>query len=197
MRPTITQALTRRRAAHAAGLSLVAALALVASSALGGCAPFAGGGSGRPTTAPTATTPTPAIQGQLARAVHLNIWGLGVEHLDTVYDAQHTTAKVTITLGGTVPNTDLKASAAQALTKAFCLMAQQALWTSDVPLDEATVIVQGPEQDPYSGVIVEVYGEAVVEASTAQRIAWASVTADGAWQIYDREYLRTAFQDTD
>jgi hypothetical protein len=173
----------------------VLVLAFVVGVAVGGCAPFAGGGGATGATAPTAqTTPTPAIQGQLAQVVYLNIWGLGVQKLETTYDVQHTTAKVTITLGGTTPNTETKASAAQELTKAFCLMAQQALWTSGAQLDEATVIVQGPLQDEYADTIVDAYGVAVVEAGTAQRIPWATVSVDSAWQAYDHAFLRGSFE---
>jgi hypothetical protein len=173
--------------------ALVLLAVLVAGLVVGGCAPFGGQTSG--TTA--SPTPTHSVQDQLAHEVLLNTWGLGVQKLETTYDAQHATVQVTITLGGTVPNSDVKASAAEELTKAFCLMAQQALWTSAVPLNAAKVLVQGPEQDPYAGVVTAVYGEAIVEASTARKIDWAAVTADAAWRTYDHEFPRTAFQTID
>ncbi len=175
---------------------LALAACIAASVMVAGCSPFAGGngGSAQATAPAGPATPTPAIQGQLARAVYLNIWGLGVQKLETAYDAQHTTVKVTITLGGTIPNTEVKASAADELTKAFCLMAQQAVWTSGAQLAEATVTVQGPIQDEYADTIVDAYGVAVVEAPTAQRITWATVSADNAWQDYDRVFLRESFE---
>lgn len=186
----------------------VALLALAAGMtlavALGGCTPFAGGsGAAGATPAAAQPSPTPTTQEQLAQRVDLAVWGLGVQKLETVYDAPHATASVTITLGGATPNTDTKVSAAQELTKAFCLMAQQALWTSGVPLDAVTVTVRGPIQDPYAGAIVDVYGTAVIGARAARAVKWgggltasgspAGVSADDAWRAYDQVFLRQNF----
>ncbi len=55
-------------------------------------------------------------------------------------------------------------------------------------------MVQGPLQDEYADTIVDAYGIAVVEAHTAQRISWAAVSADSAWQDYDRAFLRESFE---
>ncbi len=55
-------------------------------------------------------------------------------------------------------------------------------------------MVQGPLQDEYADTIVDAYGIAVVEARTAQRITWAAVSADSAWQDYDRVFLRESFE---
>jgi hypothetical protein len=165
---------------------------LATGTALAGCGPFGGGSSSRATT--TQPTPTSSVQGQLAHTVYLAIWGLGVQKLDTTYDAQHATVTVNITLGGTIPNTAVKASAAQELTKGFCLMAQQALWTSGTQLSQVTVNVRGPLQDEYGDTIVDVYGEAVVVASTAHKIPWSTVSVDAAWQAYDHEFLRSDFE---
>lgn len=194
----------RHRAVRASSLAGFLALALCV--ALGGCSPFAGGGQsgGATSTSAGQSTPTSTTQEQLAHLMYLDIWGLGVQKLETAYDAQHATVKVTITLGGTTPNTNAKADAAQELTKSFCLMAQQALWTtSGVPLNAATVTILGPMQDEYADTIVDTYGVATVEARTGQRINWGQiitdsgfstgVSADSAWQEYDHVFLRRTF----
>lgn len=179
----------RRRAAVAA---LLLWLMLWLMLALAACAPFGSGGASSQANG-VQPTPTSASQGQLAHAVLLAVWGTGVRSLTTSYDATHESATVTITLDGTVPNTRVKVSAAQELTKAFCLMALQALWTSGVPLESTLVVVQGPTQDEYANIITQQYGVVTLEASVARRIDWNVVTADGAWQQYDHEFLRSSF----
>jgi hypothetical protein len=175
--------------------SLVVALTVGSGLILAGCvAPSGGDGALHKAAAPT---PTSTVQGQLAHRVDVNVWHLGVQSLETTYDAQRDTAGVTITLGGTTPNTSVKVSAAQELTKAFCLMAEQTLWTSGATLDEVTVTVQGSYQDPYSGLVIAAYGVATVEAPTAHRIPWASIGADAAWQAYDHVFLREIFETID
>jgi hypothetical protein len=174
--------------------ALAVALALVSGLIIAGCMSESGGGTQPKAVAPTPTSP---LQGQLAHRVDLHVWQLGVQRLETTYAAQHATVQVTITLGGTTPNTSVKVHAAQELTKAFCLMAEQALWTSGVALDEVTVTVQGPYQDPYSGLITAAYGVATVEARTAQRLSWTTTSIDAAWQAYDHVFLREIFETTD
>jgi hypothetical protein len=100
-----------------------------------------------------AKTPTPVAQGELAKAAMLNLWGLSVKQVQTAYQPQDASVTVTITLGGTVPSTPLEISAANDLTKSFCLMALQALWTSGTPLGRTIVLVQGPTQDEYANTI--------------------------------------------
>lgn len=140
-------------------------------------------------------TPAPAFTGHgpLASIVDPAIWGAGVQSVDTSFDEAHAQASVTITLGGTVPNTDAKTSAAQELAKGFCFMAEQALWTNGIPFSEVKVIVQGPSQDEYANLITSAYAVAVVEAKTGQAIPWATTTADTAWQAYDSEFLTESF----
>lgn len=179
----------------AAARFALAALALAAGVIAAGCAPFSGNGSSG-VASPTATAqaaPASPIQGQLAEAVHFAVWGLGVQKIDTAYDATNASVKVQITLGGSVPNTDAKVAAAQELTKAFCLMAQQALWTSGVRLTEANVIIMGPVQEEYGGYQNGVYGTSAVKAGTAQGIKWAAAGIDDTWQRYDDTFLQSVF----
>jgi len=138
-------------------------------------------------------TPISTAQGQLAEAVSLNVWRTGVQSLTTTYDAKRAYAKVTITLGGSVPNTPLKVSAAQELTRSLCLMVLQALWTSGVALSQTDVLVQGPAQDIYADVTSQPYGEVTLRASAAQRIAWSTISADAAWNAYDFAFLQGDF----
>lgn len=116
-----------------------------------------------------------------------------MQKLETTYDPQHTSATVTITLGGTVPYRPTQISAAQELTKAFCLMALQGLWTSGVPLSQTMVVVQGPTQGEYDELLTQQYGVVTLEASVAQHIDWSNVTADAAWSQYDHDFLRESF----
>jgi hypothetical protein len=181
----------------AAARAALAALALAVGIIAAGCAPFSGGGSSSGSAAsPTAAArvaPTPALQGQLAQTVYYAVWGLGVQRIETTYDAAQGSVKVQITLGGSVPNTDAKVAAAQELTKAFCLMAQQALWTSGVQLTEANVTIMGPVQEEYGGYQSGVYGTSVVKASTAHGIQWATAGVDDTWQRYDDTFLQSVF----
>jgi hypothetical protein len=173
---------------------LAVGLLVIVCAMLAGCGPFGGGSTSQPAHQTSAqSTPTSAVQGQLAHAVYLNVWGLGVQSLQTSYDPTQAIASVTITLGGSVPGTDVMASAAEELTKAFCLMALQALWTSNVSLSETKVVVQGPIQDEYADIITQPYGVVTLEASVAQKIDWKTVSADQAWQAYDHEFLRDSF----
>ncbi|GEM_PF-5367807 len=173
-------------------LSLVILLVLVAAGALIGHALLAGGG--HTTGAHVAqVAPISPTQEQLAQDVSLNIWHAGVKSLTTTYDAQRHSATVTITMGASVPNTTLKVSAAQELTKALCLMALQALWTSGVALDQTTVLVQGLAQSIYGEIITQVYGKVILKAATAHRIAWDTITADAAWSAYDFAFLQNDF----
>jgi hypothetical protein len=138
-------------------------------------------------------TPTSPQQRRLANAVALDVWALGVRKLATTYDPQQASAIVTITLSGGVPNTDAQVSAAQELTKSFCLMALQGLWTSGVPLNQAMVVVEGPTQDEYADLVNQPYGVVKIGASAAQHINWAEVTEDNAWSQYADEFLRVSF----
>ena len=165
---------------------------LMAGVLLGGCASHSNAHSA---TGGAFATPTPAFasHGPLARVVAPAVWATGVVSLDTSYDQTRGSALVTITLGGTVPNTDAKTSAAQDLAKSLCFMAEQALWTSGSSFDEVKVIVQGPFQDEYGGTVTDAYALVVVEAKTARTIPWTTATADSAWPSYDSAFLRESF----
>lgn len=140
-------------------------------------------------------TPTPAFaaRGPLAQVVAPAIWATGVISVDTTYDQTTRDATVTVTLKGTVPNTDAKTAAAQELAKGLCFMAEQALWTSGTGLHQVKVIVQGPFQDEYGGVITDAYAVAVVTARTGNALDWTTATADSAWLTYDSAFLRESF----
>jgi len=169
-------------------------LALGLATALVGCSLAGNGATGaKSRTGPK--TPTPVAQGELAKAVMLNLWSLGVKQVQTVYQPRDASVTVTITLGGTIPSTPLKISAANDLTKSDCLMALQALWTSGIPLSRTMVLVQGPTQDEYANTINQPYGEVTLTTSQAHQIDWNSITAAAAWDAYgnDNEYLRGNF----
>lgn len=168
-------------------------LALACAVVLGGCAFLSG--AHQTSGASAFATPTPAFvsHGPLAQVVAPAIWGTGVQSVDTTYDQAHGLATVTITLGGTVPNTDAKVSAAQALAKGLCFMAEQALWTSATNLTEVKVVVQGPVQDEYGSLVNGAYAVAVVEAANGRAIAWATSNSDSAWRSYDSVFLRDSY----
>jgi hypothetical protein len=114
--------------------------------------------------------------------------------VDVKYDAQKQTATATIIVTGDLPNTNARMAAAYALVKRITYQVMPALWSSGVALREVTVIVLGPIQDEYADIINDWYGVAVVEATTAQRIQWASVSPDAAWAMYDQHNLRISFE---
>lgn len=108
----------------------------------------------------------------------------------TVYDPNADSVKITVGVGGTVPNTDQKVSAAQELTKMIAYQEQQAMWASGVALKQVTVTVMGPTQDEYANIIAQPYGAAVLDAPTAKRLDWMRLSADSAWHAYDIVFLR-------
>ena len=188
---------TSSRPHHSLRTVLVVLRTAIVTCTLGavlvGCAPFGGSGASTQTRS-VHPTPTSAVQGQLAQAVDINVWQLGVKQLETAYDPQHKSATVTIVLGGNaVPTTNTQTSAATELTKALCLMALQALWTAGVPLSQTVVIVEGPTLDEYANRVAQVYGSVNIDSSEAQRIDWANVAPDAAWNMYHQDFLRTSF----
>lgn len=173
--------------------TLVVGLGIVLGSALlGGCASHSNAQSAA---RGAFATPTPAFasHGPLAQVVAPAVWATGVVSLDTSYNQAQGNALVTITLGGTVPNTDAKTSAAQDLARSLCFMAEQALWTSGSSFNEVKVVVQGPFQDEYGGTVTDAYAVAVVEAKTGRSIPWTAATAGSAWSAYDSAFLRESF----
>jgi hypothetical protein len=170
-------------------------LALAASAALAACSPFGGANSALPPSKSTQSVPSQRtssspVQSQLASDVLRSVWSLGVKQLTTTYESQSASATVTITLGGAVPTTPAQISAAQELTKAYCLMALQALWTSGVPLSQTLVTVEGPTQDEYADVVNQPYGAVTLGSVTARQIGWSHVSVDTAWNDYPGAFLR-------
>ena len=191
MRPTATQTTQTTR--------WLALLALLAGLLIGGCAPATGSAAPHPT-ATTAATPTatPAMnptEERLATDARQALASLGgqVGGVSASYDAKKAAATITITVSGSLPNTDAKVAAAYAQVRIICYRAFRAVWASGVPLCETTALVLGPIQDEYANIITDWYGVAVVEAATAQRTRWASLSPDAAWSLYDQHMLRSSF----
>ena len=138
-------------------------------------------------------TATSSTERELSAQISSAVWGTGVQRAQTVYDAKTNAVTVTITLGGTIPHTVVETSTAQELSKGFCLMAQQAIWSGDTHFDEVTVIVRGPMQSEYGDVGTDAYAVAAERGPSGRAIDWAKQTPDSAWQTYDSEYLRTSF----
>ena len=120
-----------------------------------------------------------------------------LQSVQMAYDAQTASVTVTVTVGGAVPLTDQQINTAQELTKAISLREQQAMWASGVTLKEVKVMVFGPTQDEYANIVAQPYGSAVLAAATAATFAWASLSADNAWNRYDSVYLRPTFDVVD
>jgi len=114
--------------------------------------------------------------------------------VQTSYDGGSRATQVTATVGWTadIGIGDIEKSHERA--KAICFLAQRALWTSGVPLREATVTVLGPVQDDYGSQIIDAHAAAYLAANTSAGFAWGSLTADAAWDRYDREWLRPNYQ---
>lgn len=176
-------------------------LALVIGLLLCGCAPLAGasGAAQRPAPATAMPTATPVTSGdgsvasQLAAYARRAIGNLP-RRVTATYDAQKAAATVMITVAGDLPNTPQRIAAAYALVKRLTYQAMPALWSGAVALREVTVIVLGTIQDEYADLITDWYGVAVVGATTAQRMRWASLSPDSAWALYDQHILRASFE---
>jgi hypothetical protein len=123
--------------------------------------------------------------------------GNQAQSLETVYSAQTSSVRITVTVGGAVPLTRQQISAAQELTKSISLHEQQAMWVSGVALKEVKVTVMGPTQDEYAEIIAQVYGSVVLDAATAARFDWANLSAESAWDRYTSVYLRPTFDVVD
>lgn len=166
-------------------------MALLIGALVVACAPLGSEVAHRVAT-PAPTFP-PTVAGGLAARVQRSVGGLA-QKVNVVYDAQKQTTTVTLTVAGLVPNTDARVAAAYALVKLLTFKAMPALWSSGVGLREVTLIVLGPIQDEYNDIVNDWYGVVVVEAATAQRIAWASLSPDTAWTMYDQNNLRYRFE---
>ncbi len=176
-------------------------VALVAALLMGcllvGCGVASGGAShtATPTATPLATPELIAAAGpatQLGAHARQAI-GTLARTIDVQWDAATQTATITITIAGLVPLTDQQVVAAHALVKLLCYKANAALWSSGVALSQVKLLVLGPMQDTYANIITDWYGVATLRASSAQRIQWASVSPDTAWNLYDQQMLRVSF----
>lgn len=175
----------------------IVALALPIGALLVGCAPSAGVAS-HAATATATPLATPALVAAPGPATQLGertrqAIGTLARKVEVTYDAPARTATVTITISGVVPLTDQQVAAAHELVKLLCYKAGAALWSSGVALSQVTLLALGPMQDTYANIITDWYGVAVITASSAQRIPWASLKPDAAWNLYDQRMLRVSF----
>ncbi len=136
---------------------------------------------------------TPAtVQGRL-ELIARQALGDAAHDLAATYDTQGEALELTATLAGGVPRTEADITAAQEHVKLLCLRAQQAEWTSGNPLRSVTVTILGPTLDDYADVTTGPYGAAVLTSATAAALAWGSLSADSAWQRYDRVWLAPTY----
>ena len=82
----------------------------------------------------------------------------------------------------------------QERAKTICFLAQRALWTSGVPLREATVTSLGLVQDDYGSQTTDAHAVAYLAARTSASFTWGALTPDAAWGRYDRVWLRSNYQ---
>lgn len=175
----------------------IGALALLMGALLVGCAPSAVAAS-HATTATATPLATPALVAAPGAAMQLGertrqAIGTLARKVEVTYDAAGRTATVSITISGVVPLSDQQVAAAHELVKLLCYKAGAALWSSGVALSQVTLLTLGPMQDTYANIITDWYGVAVITASSAQRIQWASLSPDAAWNLYDQRMLRVSF----
>ena len=179
-------------------MGALAGLALLAIMALTGCGSQARGAPARlaPTAAATQepeqalTMPTTA---QTLAASARGAVGSAASAVAAQYDPASQQASVTLTITGQVPTTDTQVAAAVARAQTLTFQEEHDLWSSGLPVSAVTVTVMGPAQDPYDGIINQVYSVATVRAATARRIPWPSATPQSAWALYDSTFLRPGF----
>lgn len=177
------------------GASIGMALAVVALCILSACATTSSPSTTNANTtvkAACATQSTGTPQATLATRACAAVANMAAA-VQTTYDAQEASVKVSVRVGGKVPDTDDEVSAAQKLTKTICLREQQAIWGSGLTLKQVTVTVLGPIQDEYDNIVDAPYGAAVVGSTTATRLDWANLNTDGAWSHFDNVFLRPYF----
>ncbi len=183
--PTYHNATGQRPAICARARVLGLALAVLICLIVSGCA-----------TTHSARTPAPSppatVQGRL-ELIARQALGDAVHDLAATYDTQGEALELTATLAGGVPRTEADIQAAQEHVKLLCLHAQQAEWTSGNPLRSVTVTILGPTLDDYADVTTGPYGAAVLTSTTAATLAWGSLSADSAWQRYDRVWLAPTY----
>jgi hypothetical protein len=183
---------------HRARRAATVALAGLALLGLAGCGAQASGAiihrapTATPTQGPgpTLTTPTTA---QALTASAQGAVGAAASAVAVTYDPSSQQASVTLTITGDVPTTDARIAAAIARAQTLTFQEENDLWSTGLPVSAVIVTVMGPAQDPYDGIINQVYSVATVSAATARRIPWASATPQSAWALYDSTFLRPGF----
>ena len=151
---------------------------------------LAAGTADLPTVTPMPTPTDPAGQA-LLRAAQGAVGSAA--SVGVTYDVTQKQLVVTLTITGDVPTTDAAAAIAVARAQTLTFQEQHGMWASGQPLSSVTVTVMGPAQDPYDGIIYQVYTVATVSAATARRIPWPSATPASAWSLYDQTFLRPGF----
>lgn len=147
---------------------------------------------------PNPLTPTPTTTEARINALVRQAVGSDPHQIQTVYQAAAGQVDVTLTLGGTVPTSDVDVSAMQERVKTLCFEAQRAVWAGGLPsLGQVTITVVGPIMDQYAELETQAYGAAVLKAATERRFTWSTLSPDGAWGAYDNTYLRPAYYDVD
>ena len=171
-------------AAQRVGVHLLLGAACVALLALAGCAAAVSPARNAPAPSPTAA---PSVSGPLASIVGPLLAGRA-QRGATTYDAS--TGQATIIL--TIPAAPDVATA-QTRVMTLCYDVQKALWASNRPLRGVKVIVLGPLRDDYADIIEDAYGVAEVQAPTAAKLSWNSLSPEVAWNHYDNTWLRASY----
>lgn len=157
-----------------------------------GCAqqPELGTSQGKEVLATPTLSGTPKVAMQITRLAE-QAGGGQLHAVIGTYDQEM--ASVTATISGTVPRTPSQISAAQERVKGLCFQVQRALWTSGIPLQEATVTILGPVFDDYMDLHNAWYGAATLAASAAARIDWSQLSAAKAWTMFEGTELQTEY----
>jgi hypothetical protein len=152
----------------------------------------AGCGAG-PTGFATSTVDAVTAQRQLDTAARQGITDY-TEQVDTSYDPGKRAVQVMATVGWTPEIGIGDVEKSQERAKTICFLAQRALWTSGVPLREATVTILGPVQDDYGSQTTDAHAVAYLAARTSASFTWGALTPDAAWGRYNRVWLRSNYQ---
>jgi hypothetical protein len=152
----------------------------------------AGCGAGPMGTA-TPTVDAATAQRQLDTAARQEVADYA-QQVETSYNADKRAAQVMVTVGWTPEIGIGDVEKSQERAKTICFLAQRALWTSGVPLLEATITVLGPVQDDYGSQTIDAHAIAYLVARTSAGFTWGALTPDTAWGLYDRVWLRPNYQ---
>ncbi len=113
--------------------------------------------------------------------------------LQIMYQQSQEKVLVTGTVSGNIPRTPAQIGASQENVKALCFRIQRALWTSNVPVQDVTVMILGPVYDDYDDQVISWYGTADLGAKAASGFDWTRLSADKAWNMFDNTSLREAY----